>query len=111
MLRFISDCGYCFNDAYFPLVLQHRDDPYTQDDVAWQRIRRGRYVEFNLVCDRGTKFGLRIPSARVESILMSLPRDARWVYEHVPEGRQKDTVNCLKHAREWIELTDSTSEG
>ena len=55
---------------------------YTEDEVAWKRLRGGRYTEFNLVHDRGTKFGLATPGARIESILMSLPLHADWKYCH-----------------------------
>lgn len=53
--------------------------------MQWKKVRRGRYVEFNLVYDRGTKFGFNTPNARIESILMSLPLDVRWEYMHKPE--------------------------
>lgn len=57
----------------FNLVGKHKNDVYTEEERQWQLLRRGRYVEFNLIYDRGTKFGLYTPGARYESILMSLP--------------------------------------
>ena len=66
--------------AYLPAVAKHKDDDFTPKQKEWQQMRRGRYVEFNLVYDRGTIFGLRA-GGRIESILMSLPETARWEYE------------------------------
>jgi len=78
--------------------------PYTAREKNWQQIRRGRYVEFNLVLDRGTQFGLRTPGARIESILMSLPLTARWEYMHsvAPDSREGRLVQVLQQPREWV---------
>lgn len=78
--------------------------PFTEKEKEWQQIRRGRYVEFNLVHDRGTAFGLNTPSARVESILMSLPLTAQWRYMFEPEegSREQRLVDVLREPREWI---------
>ena len=64
-----------------------------------------RYVEFNLVYDRGTKFGLYTPGARIESILMSLPLEARWEYMHTPEkgSREDQLLQVLRYPRDWVE--------
>ena len=74
-----------------------------EQEKKWQFIRRGRYVEFNLVWDRGTKFGLDT-DGRTESILMSLPPMANWVYNHqVEEGsREEETLALLKKGVEWV---------
>jgi len=78
--------------------------PFTPLQRRWQLVRRGRYVEFNLVVDRGTKFGLMTPGARIESILMSLPETARWEYmtdlgaEGTEEGK---LMEVLRKPREW----------
>lgn len=89
--------------AYMPLVAKHADDPYTQQQKEWQLMRRGRYVEFNLVYDRGTIFGLKT-GGRIESILMSLPETARWEYDHkvVPGSPEDEITKCFKEAREWV---------
>ncbi len=101
--QFVSDCAHSFVDGYIPIVEKHIDDEFTQAHKDWQQIRRGRYVEFNLVYDRGTKFGLRT-AGRIESILMSLPLTARWEYNHqpdpdTPEGQM---IDVLKNPRSWV---------
>ena len=94
--------GNSFLDAYLPIVEKRKDIPYTEKEVEWQEIRRGRYVEFNLVHDRGTLFGLKT-NGRTESILMSLPPRARWYYNYQPaEGsKEAELVKYLK-PREWV---------
>ena len=81
MLRAVGDA---FLGAYVPIVERRRDTPYGEREREFQAIRRGRYVEFNLVFDRGTLFGLQ-SGGRTESILMSMPPRVRWVYDHRPE--------------------------
>ena len=76
---FTLSVGHAFVSAYLPLVERHRHHPYTEAHRAWQASRRGRYVEFNLVWDRGTHFGLQ-SNGRTESILMSMPPSAAWQY-------------------------------
>ena len=76
----VRSLGNAFLPAYLPILQRRKDTPFTPDHERWQHLRRGRYVEFNLVYDRGTKFGLQTPGARIESILMSLPLRARWEY-------------------------------
>lgn len=80
LFRAVRAMGDAFIPAYLPLVHKHKYDAFTPLNVEWQQLRRGRYAEFNLVYDRGTKFGLMTPGARIESILMSLPLKARWEY-------------------------------
>ena len=89
--------------AYVPLVVKRKDSPYTEAQKEWQQMRRGRYVEFNLVYDRGTTFGLKT-GGRIESILMSLPLTARWEYNSVPaKGTPEwDLLDACKNPREWI---------
>lgn len=74
--NFITTCAHSVIPSYLPLVRKHKNDAYGDRERQWQLLRRGRYVEFNLIYDRGTKFGLYTPGARYESILMSLPLTA-----------------------------------
>lgn len=89
--------------AYGPIIEKHMNDEYTTQQKEWQLMRRGRYVEFNLVYDRGTVFGLKT-GGRIESILMSLPETARWEYNHIPEPGSKEAefIDACKHPREWV---------
>jgi coproporphyrinogen III oxidase len=89
--------------AYGPIIENHKNDEFTQQQKEWQLMRRGRYVEFNLVYDRGTVFGLKT-GGRIESILMSLPETARWEYNHIPEPGSKEAefIEACKHPREWV---------
>ena len=100
---FVSDCAHAFVPAYRPIVERRKDAPYTDDHKRWQQLRRGRYVEFNLVYDRGTKFGLQT-DGRIESILMSLPLTARWEYDHQPEPgtEEAELLDVLKTPRKWV---------
>mmetsp|Transcript_29898 Transcript_29898/g.34082 ORF Transcript_29898/g.34082 Transcript_29898/m.34082 type:complete len:399 (+) Transcript_29898:222-1418(+) len=89
--------------AYGPIIEKHKNDKFTEQQKEWQLMRRGRYVEFNLVYDRGTVFGLKT-GGRIESILMSLPETARWEYNHIPvEGTPEyDLIDACKNPREWV---------
>lgn len=102
-LRFQEANGDAFIDAYLPIVQKRKNTAYGSKETEWQEIRRGRYVEFNLLHDRGTIFGLKT-NGRTESILMSLPPRARWVYDHKPEpGSEEDKLwqVCL-HPVNWL---------
>jgi coproporphyrinogen III oxidase len=81
---FVQSCGKAFLDAYVPIVERRKDTPYGERERNFQLYRRGRYVEFNLVYDQGTIFGLQT-NGRTESILMSLPPAVRWEYNWSPE--------------------------
>ena len=100
---FITEVGDSFLNAYVPIVERRKELYYTQAQRDWQEIRRGRYVEFNLVHDKGTLFGLKT-NGRIESILMSLPPHVQWHYDYHPEEgspeAQLETV--LKNPREWV---------
>lgn len=104
LFAFIQTCAETVIPAYIPLIAKHKNDPYTYKNRQWQLLRRGRYVEFNLVYDRGTKFGLVTPEARIESILMSLPLLARWEYMHLPkEGSEEARLTqVLKNPKNWV---------
>ncbi|OJJ44178.1 hypothetical protein ASPZODRAFT_154133 [Penicilliopsis zonata CBS 506.65] len=119
LFSFVSDALASFLPAYVPIVERRKDMPFTPQQKEWQQLRRGRYVEFNLVYDRGTSFGLRTPNARVESILMSLPRTASWVYMDPVSGtrtdsadgeeqavdetteKERELMDVLRHPRQW----------
>jgi len=100
---FVRDVAYAFIPFYTSIINQNRDLPYGEREKQWQLIRRGRYVEFNLVYDRGTKFGL-LTKGRIESILMSLPTHASWVYNFKaePGSPEEQTLNLLKKDIDWI---------
>jgi coproporphyrinogen III oxidase len=102
---FIQDVGRAFVPIYSELVERNMDKNYEPAQKEWQKLRRGRYVEFNLVLDKGTKFGLDT-DGRTESILMSLPPLASWKYDHHPEkGSPEDkTLSLLKKGIDWIDL-------
>jgi len=102
-LSFVTSCAQAFLPSYLPILERRKDLPFTDENKAWQQVRRGRYVEFNLVYDRGTTFGLRT-GGRIESILMSLPLTARWEYDHQaePGSEEEKLVQVLKEHREWL---------
>ena len=103
IFAFSKECLDSVVPAYLPLVKKHKDDEFTTKQKEWQQMRRGRYVEFNLVYDRGTVFGLKT-GGRIESILMSLPETARWEYNHkVQDGTpEADIMDAFKNPREWV---------
>lgn len=102
--HFVQAIGNSFLPAYLPLIEKNKDKPYTEANRQWQLLRRGRYVEFNLVYDRGTKFGL-LTNGRTESILMSLPPTANWQYANHPEksSEEEKTLSFLKKGINWAE--------
>ncbi|XP_071800611.1 oxygen-dependent coproporphyrinogen-III oxidase-like isoform X1 [Asterias amurensis] len=104
VFAFVKECANAVIPSYVPLIKKHMNDGYGLKEREWQLVRRGRYVEFNLVYDRGTKFGLFTPQARIESILMSLPQCAKWRYKHVPvEGsKEDDLMKVLKVPKDWL---------
>ena len=100
---FVTEVGNSFVSAYMPIVKKRKDIPYTDEQRTWQEIRRGRYVEFNLVHDKGTLFGLKT-NGRIESILMSLPPHVQWVYDHHPaEGSEEERlIKILANPINWL---------
>lgn len=103
-LAFATDAGRAFLPAYVPIVKRRQDEPYGERHRYFQEIRRGRYVEFNLIHDRGTLFGLKT-GGRIESILMSLPPRVRWDYDFEVEdgGREAYLLKRLKQPIDWME--------
>jgi coproporphyrinogen III oxidase len=105
--KFVTDVGDHFLEAYLPIVDKRKDTSYDQNQKDWQKLRRGRYVEFNLVHDKGTLFGLKT-KGRIESILMSLPPEVNWKYNyHPPEGSEEARlIEVLKIPKNWIDEAD-----
>ena len=101
--KFVTDVANSFLDSYTPIVKKRKDMPYGEKERDWQEIRRGRYVEFNLVHDKGTLFGLKT-NGRIESILMSLPPHVQWKYNYTPEpnSKEEELINILKQPKNWI---------
>lgn len=101
--NFVTSVGDSFLEAYTPIVIKRKDLKFTNEQRNWQEIRRGRYVEFNLVHDKGTLFGLRT-KGRIESILMSLPPKVQWHYDHHPaEGSaEAKLIEVLKNPKDWV---------
>ncbi len=102
LLEFSMAAGGAFLESYLPIVEKRKGLPYGDQQIFWQEIRRGRYVEFNLIHDRGTLFGLKT-GGRTESILMSLPPRARWEYHDapVPGSEEARMLQYLK-PRDWV---------
>ena len=100
---FVEDCASHFLEAYLPILERRKSMEFTSKQKEWQQLRRGRYVEFNLVYDRGTKFGLTT-NGRIESILMSLPLTSRWEYCHeVKSGSDEATMlEVLRDPVDWL---------
>jgi len=100
---FVTEVGNSFLEAYVPIVERRKGMNYTDIQKDWQEVRRGRYVEFNLVHDKGTLFGLKT-NGRIESILMSLPPQVQWRYDHHPEPDTEEArlVEILKNPIEWV---------
>lgn len=100
--HFVRQAGRAFLGSYLPIVRRHQDRPFGERQREFQAIRRGRYAEFNLVYDRGTRFGLET-GGRTESILMSLPPVVRWVYDWRPEpGSPEAAAQWFHQPREWL---------
>lgn len=102
---FVTGAGNLFTESYLPIVERRFREPSGPEERRWQEIRRGRYVEFNLIHDRGTLFGLKT-GGRIESIFMSLPPRVRWEYDHHPEpgSREAELLDRLREPVDWIDL-------
>jgi coproporphyrinogen III oxidase len=100
---FVKTVGSSFTSIYTYFMNRNKNLAYTDREKQWQYLRRGRYVEFNLVWDRGTKFGLET-DGRTESILMSLPPQANWQYNHIPDNDSKEqkTLSFLRKGIDWV---------
>ncbi len=102
---FMQSVGNHYTKAYLPIVQKRKDTPYTEREREFQLYRRGRYVEFNLVYDRGTLFGLQ-SNGRTESILMSMPPLARWQYNWTPEqgSPEAELYDTFLKPQNWLEI-------
>ena len=102
-LKMMQAVGDSLLEAYLPIVQRRKDMPYTQRERAFQLYRRGRYVEFNLVWDRGTHFGLQ-SGGRTESILMSMPPLASWAYQQRPQAGtpEHDLYTKFLIPKDWV---------
>ncbi|GAB4040575.1 oxygen-dependent coproporphyrinogen oxidase [Spirosoma gilvum] len=103
LFAFVQNIGNAFAPIYTHFMYQNRQLPFGEREKDWQLLRRGRYVEFNLVWDRGTKFGLET-NGRTESILMSMPPQANWAYDYRPEpgSREEQTLKRLQKGVDWL---------
>jgi len=103
LFEFSKSVGRSFIPIYTELVNRNREKPFTDDQELWQYQRRSRYAEFNLVYDAGTKFGLET-NGRIESILMSLPPTAKWLYNYQPQpgSEEEKTLSLLKKGISWV---------
>ena len=103
IFEFAKDAVNNVVNAYGPIVEKHKDDEFTQKQKEWQLMRRGRYVEFNLLFDRGTIFGIQ-SNGRTESILMSLPPEVNWGYQWHPEkgSAEEKLYTDFLPARDWV---------
>ena len=104
-MQLAKQCGYAFMDAYLPIVNKRKALPFSEAQKYWQEIRRGRYVEFNLVHDRGTIFGLKT-NGRTESILMSLPPTVRFDYDYQPAAgsEEKALLEVCMEPKNWLQI-------
>ena len=104
LFAFVRDCGDHFLDAYLPIARRRQQEPFTAEQRAFQEFRRGRYVEFNLLYDRGTLFGLKT-GGRIESILMSLPPVVRYLYDHHPwpGTREAELYDVYLKPHDWAD--------
>ncbi|HZW69452.1 MAG TPA: oxygen-dependent coproporphyrinogen oxidase [Hanamia sp.] len=103
-MHFSKACGDAFLTAYLPIVEKRKNSSFTAAQKHWQEIRRGRYVEFNLIHDRGTLFGLKT-NGRTESILMSLPPTVRFEYNYQPEkgSEEEKLLEVCLNPRDWAD--------
>jgi coproporphyrinogen III oxidase len=101
LFNFVLAVGNCFAPTYIDLIKKNKDKESSLEQKEWQYLRRGRYAEFNLVYDKGTKFGLET-DGRTESILMSMPPTAKWEYNHKQTTVEDETLNLLKKGIDWV---------
>jgi coproporphyrinogen III oxidase len=105
LFAFVRALGAAIVPAYLPIVERRRNEPFGERERRWQLLRRGRYVEFNLIYDRGTLFGLKT-DGRIESILMSLPPEVRWEYGFAPEPGSPEAASlaAICSRTDWVKF-------
>ena len=103
LFEFVKGVGESFCPIYIHLLNKNKNRTFGENELQWQRLRRGRYVEFNLVWDKGTKFGLDT-NGRTESILMSLPPTVNWIYDYQPpsDSPEEQTLQLLRKGIDWV---------
>ena len=103
LYKFVTTVGNNFLNSYLPIVKKNKKIIYSDKQKKWQEVRRGRYVEFNLLHDKGTQFGIKT-NGRIESIFMSLPPTVRWEYDFQPtkNSSESELVDILKKPKKWI---------
>lgn len=103
LFDFVMNVGNLFIPIYTDIMKENATQPWTEKEKEWQLHRRGRYVEFNLVLDKGTKFGLDT-NGRTESILVSMPPEVKWTYNHKIEkgSKEEQTLHFLKKGIDWL---------
>lgn len=103
LFDYVLAVGNTFAPTYVELLNRHKDETYGEKELLWQGVRRGRYVEFNLVWDKGTKFGLDT-DGRTESILMSMPPVAQWIYDFqvADDSAEAQTLSYLRKGIDWV---------
>jgi coproporphyrinogen III oxidase len=101
--EFVKEIGAAFLPSYIPIVEIRKNIAWTPEEKEWQLVRRARYVEFNLIYDRGTLFGLET-GGRTESILMSLPPEVKWKYNFAPKigSKESELLTILQHPKDWV---------
>ena len=104
LLSFVTDCTKAFAQAYLPLVEKRKDMDYTAENKYWQRLVRGRYVEFILTADRGARFGIASGMVHQQSVFNCMPPAACWTYDDEPVSGSPEAFlrETLKHPREWV---------
>jgi coproporphyrinogen III oxidase len=102
LLSFVAQCSAIFIPAYLPIVSKRREMAFTEEQERWRQLRAGRYIEFNLMYERGTVFGLK-SGGRAASVLRALPPRARWEYQHTLEAGSEEArlTEVLRHPRKW----------
>ena len=104
LFNFVLETGLLFAPLYSEIMKKKADTPYSEKEKDWQLHRRGRYVEFNLLQDKGTRFGIDT-NGRTESILVSMPPEVKWTYQYEIEdgSAESNTINQLKKGIDWLQ--------